>query len=239
MARRREKLTLERILYSRFTILLVMLFGMLLILPILDTQMHIAAMRWLFSLTMIATIYAGSSRWRDIAVPLVFGIPAGCGRWMPLFHHDPIFFAVVTAFTILFLAQATFTILLQAARARRVTYDTVSAALCCYMLAGFAWAFTFSLVNTIHPGAFSFPSTTPPYNGADLQIRSEFLKFVYYSFTTITTAGYGDMLPVSPLARSLSIVEAITGQFYIAVMIARLVSLQVSHSDRERSNDIA
>jgi uncharacterized membrane protein len=235
MARVREKWTLERVVYSRFTVLLIMLFAMLVVLPLLSAEQHATTgMRWFFSLTMIAAVYAGSRRRRDLVIPLVLALPAGIGRWLPEFHHDSAVFITVTVMTILFLLMVTMTILNQVARARQVTFDTVSGALCCYLLAGFTWAFIFSLMQTVNFGAFSFPASTPAYFGPDLQRRSEFMKFVYYSFTTITTAGYGDIVPVSPAARSISIVEAIIGQFYIAVMIARLVSLEVTYSSRNR-----
>ncbi len=239
-SRRRNTLTVDGFVYSRFTALLVMLFAMLIILPVLTgDQQAMVAMRWFFSLTVLTGIYAGSNNWRDVLPALLLAIPAGVGRWTPQFHHNLTIFTCVTIVTILFLVYISATILGQVARAREVTYDTVCGALSCYLQAGFSWAFIYSLIETLNAGAFSFPATTPAYVGPDLQLRSQFLKFVYYSFTTITTAGYGDILPVSPPARGISIVEAIIGQFYIAVMIARLVSLQVTHSDRGRHDDAA
>lgn len=62
-------------------------------------------------------------------------------------------------------------------------------------------------------------------------------EMIYYSFVTLTTLGYGDIVPVSPSARSLATLEALTGQLYLTVLVARLVGLQITHSARRRSED--
>jgi len=56
--------------------------------------------------------------------------------------------------------------------------------------------------------------------------------FVYYSFVTLTTLGYGDIVPLSATARSLVYMEAIFGQFYIAILVAGLVSIHISNQSR-------
>ncbi len=58
---------------------------------------------------------------------------------------------------------------------------------------------------------------------------------LYFSFSTLTTLGYGDIVPVSPLARMLTSVEAITGQLYLTVLVARLVGLHITESLSQRS----
>jgi hypothetical protein len=84
------------------------------------------------------------------------------------------------------------------------------------------WAYAYALVARLDPGAFSGPVST-----ADGP-RAVF----YFSFVTLTTVGYGDVLPVHPVARSLAMLEAVTGPLYLAILVARLVSLVVA-SDAE------
>ena len=60
-------------------------------------------------------------------------------------------------------------------------------------------------------------------------------EMVYYSFVTLTTLGYGDIVPVSPSARALATLEALTGQLYLTVLVARLVGLHITHASRRRS----
>jgi hypothetical protein len=86
------------------------------------------------------------------------------------------------------------------------------------LLLGLVWANAYALLHLIHPDAFSGAVGKAP--GA--------LTWIYYSFVTLTTMGYGDITPVHPIARSLAISEALSGQLYIAVTLARLMALHVS-----------
>ncbi len=83
-----------------------------------------------------------------------------------------------------------------------------------YLLLGFIWAHAYELVALWHPGAFA-----GAVDGS--------LPWTYYSFVTLTTVGYGDITPVHPLARAVAVLEALTGQLYLAIMLARLVSLEL------------
>jgi uncharacterized membrane protein len=96
--------------------------------------------------------------------------------------------------------------------------DRVFGAVVLYLLLGLIWAVAYAAVHTADPGAFAgVPrhDDTPP-------------DWVYFSFVTLTTVGYGDITAVARSARTLAILEALVGQLYPAVIIARLVSLQVS-----------
>lgn len=106
-------------------------------------------------------------------------------------------------------------------KARRVDADTVFAASAVYLLLGIVCAFAFMLVHAADPGAFSL-------NEADLADPDPAL--LHYSFTTLTTVGYGSISPMSEMARTISDLEAIIAQLYLAVILARLVSLEIEHS---------
>ncbi len=120
--------------------------------------------------------------------------------------------------------------------ARTVTVGTIRGALCIYILLGVVWASVYALVETSHPGSFSFPEITrvAP-EGVDAPGRRTLgaTGFFYYSFVTLTTLGYGDITPRTELARTLSWFEALVGQLFIAVTLARLVAVHVSRSLRD------
>jgi len=98
--------------------------------------------------------------------------------------------------------------------------DRIVGAICIYLLLGVIWAMTYTLVDLVSPGSFAgFSPTTE--QGWD----SEWL---YFSFVTMTTLGYGDILPVSATSRGLAYMQAVVGQFYIAVLVAGLVGAYVS-----------
>lgn len=97
-----------------------------------------------------------------------------------------------------------------------VTADRVVGAIVLYLLLGIAWAVVYDLVAGRLPDAFA--GVRPGDGGAQ--------RWLYFSFVTLTTVGYGDITPVAPVARSLAALEALVGQLYPAIILARLVSLQ-------------
>jgi hypothetical protein len=99
-----------------------------------------------------------------------------------------------------------------------ITWHRIQGAVAAYLLLGVAWAQAYSLVALLRFGAFS--GAVIPEDG----LRG----FLYFSFVTLTTVGYGDVLPVHPAARSLAMLEAVTGPLYLAILVARLVSQAVA-----------
>ena len=93
-------------------------------------------------------------------------------------------------------------------------------AICVFLLLGIIWSFAYSLVEVALPGSFSGFSP-----GHDPRSDSGWL---YFSFVTLTTLGYGDITPESAVARTLAFMQAVVGQFYIAVLVAGLVSAYIS-----------
>jgi voltage-gated potassium channel len=121
------------------------------------------------------------------------------------------------------LVAVTFT-MKQIALDNEINTNRIVGAVCVYLLLGVIWAMTYNLVETILPGSFAGFSPTHGHGW-----NSEWL---YFSFVTMTTLGYGDILPVSATARGFAYMQAIVGQFYIAVLVAGLVSAYVSKRNR-------
>ena len=122
----------------------------------------------------------------------------------------------------LLLAAVTMFVLRRVFAPGRVTADRIVAAMCAYLFLGMFWATLFALIHEFVPAAFHFPEGTSVHP----------TDFTYFSFVTLTTLGYGDITPVSPLARSLAYMEAVFGQIFIAVVIARLVALELMDSHK-------
>ena len=101
----------------------------------------------------------------------------------------------------------------------RVTTDKLYGAGAVYFLLGFTWSVFYAVLETIKPGNFSGPLAA----GADGIVT--WSDFIYSSFTTLTTLGYGDIAPATYVARSLAILEASVGVLFVAILVARLVGL--------------
>ena len=113
--------------------------------------------------------------------------------------------------------------------AKRVSAETIAASLCVYLLLAIGWSIAYSLLDYTIPEAFSVSTSSSGESARMLFGTGEASEAIYYSLVTITTLGYGDVSPVSPLARALAGIEALVGQLYIAVLIARLVALEITH----------
>ncbi len=115
---------------------------------------------------------------------------------------------------------------------RRVTFNTVSASLCIYLLFGIVWGMAYSAIDALSPGSFTW--NVAGHAQTPFRIGKGDTAVLYFSFATLTTLGYGDIVPTAPISRMLATTEAITGQLYLAVMVARLVGLHIAASLDER-----
>lgn len=109
-------------------------------------------------------------------------------------------------------------------QARRVDTEHVHAALSAYLLAGIFCGVLYYAIEAAWPGSFVIAGTAPKFS---LQTA------IYFSFVTLATLGYGDIVPRTEVARGVAIVEAVAGQLYLAVLVARLVSLYTHRRSRE------
>ncbi len=121
-------------------------------------------------------------------------------------------------------------------RQREVTGETISMSVSVYLLMGFTWGLLYGLIYQLQPHAFSFPASdehAAPRGSAGQ--ASIFPVFVYFSLTTLTTIGYGDIAPLTLKARYAAVAEGVTGQFYLAILVARLVAMHMNRA-AERSS---
>jgi hypothetical protein len=108
-----------------------------------------------------------------------------------------------------------------------VSRDTIAGGITVYLLAGFAFACMFAMMDFIHPGSLRLgPDFTS--SGTQQAASGHVLPYVYYSFVTLLTVGYGDVTPATSETRILAVLEALFGQLYLAVLIGRLVGAYVS-----------
>jgi Ion channel len=138
--------------------------------------------------------------------------------WIARFYPAPILLQLNSTFSVITLLLYVRIVLLVMFRHGLVSWSRIQGGGCAYLLIGMAWASAFDLVEKIRPGAFHFISQ--PENPDQL-----FSKLIYFSFATLTTVGFGDVLPVDPFARSLAIAEAVVGQLFPAILIGALVAM--------------
>lgn len=183
----------------------------------------------LLVLVLVAATYNISQSRAQLWIGAAVAVPAAALHLVHAGLH-PVskpFAAAAAALAAAFFGYVLVLVLADLARGGRSIAEKVRGAIVAYLIIGLLWALLFVVVELLDPGSFSVPD----FMLARIQERPEETPlsiFLYYSFVTLTTLGYGDVIPVGDAARTLSWTEAVFGQLFIAVTVARLVGMQVS-----------
>jgi hypothetical protein len=170
----------------------------------------------LVSLMLVSGAAAVADRPRTVVIVSVIAVAALLVRWASWLFAAAGLAAWREVFTLAAVIALCCVVLALVLRHGPITTRRIEGAIAVSLLLGFAWAHAYELVALWHPGAF-----------AGAVEGTGFKPLTYYSFVTLTTMGYGDIMPVHPLARALAVLEALTGQLYLAILLARLVSLGI------------
>ncbi len=178
------------------------------------------AVRAVLSLIIISGVIATARNRRFVAVTttftLVFLFVGWEGVQRPTLYLDVLNDVGALLFFGFFVAL----ILRQVLRAGSITWHRVEGAVAVYLLMGLLWAFAYDIVELLQPGSFSLNTQS---SGGALP------ELAYFSFTTLTTLGLGDILPVNALTRSLAVLEGLVGQLFPVILIARLVAMELEY----------
>ena len=175
----------------------------------------------LFTAVLLSGIYAVSYDIRYVAVGLLLAIPTFILGWSNAFTPRITADLAWMIFMIVFLVYTLAIILRHIFEADSVTIGEIYAAISVYVMIGLAFGIGYHFLNTLGPDSIKFNE------GEDTMSA-----LIYFSFTTLSTVGYGDITPISAIARSLSIIEMIIGATYVAVLIGALINASRDGSGR-------
>jgi len=184
----------------------------------------------LLTLVMVSAVMAVGGRRQTLIVALFLVIPAIGAKWLHRLYPDlmPPFVYLVAAVT--FFGYVVAQLLRFILRAARVDTNVLCAGIAGYLMLGLLWMPAYALVARLNPAAFDFAS------GSSTAASMDGFNAFYFSFITLCTVGYGDVTPVSRVARMLAVTEAIVGIFYVAVLISRLVAIHASNQAVSKKN---
>jgi hypothetical protein len=224
--------TLAKVLGGRFTgLTIVVLVLWLSVNGIRQKEVREVVVTLAFSVLLVFAIRSVGRRLRIATVALA--VPTLIGHWTLQVSGEPMLRYVTFAFTSVFLAFLTLVLMFVVFRDQTVTADTIVGAVCAYLLIGVTWGTAYALLVLISPDGLSVSPALAHTGGWDVPTMP-FTPFTpllqYYSFTTLATLGYGDVTPLSAGARALSVLEGLTGQLYLAVLIARLVGIHTARA---------
>ena len=218
---------------GRFGWLLASLVGLLFVTPFLELlELPIPRSRLLSSVVLLAGMYSLRRDPWMFRAGFMLAALALVSAWLSQQFTYP---ALVLADFLLtggFLSLTTALILGAILSENRVTLDTVMGGVCIYLLLGVLWVSLYSALEYMLPGSFTLQGL-PLSELADATAEvHRYPQLLYFSFVTLTTLGYGDVVPTNPVARALASGEAIVGQVYLGVFVASLVGLHLAHRQR-------
>jgi hypothetical protein len=208
---------------NRIVMLLAAILIMIIGSPFLDEIFPHAVIPDLFiTIIFVLGLYAISQKKMHIYISLGLIVPMFIGVWSAHLYESPglsawghFFGALYIAFVISLLIKFIF-------NEKEVTKEVIFAAVVVYLLMAMMWSNAYLILEFFNPGSFSIPENP----------TIDAFKYLYFSFVTITTLGYGDVAPLTHKASSLVILEAVVGQIYLVVIVAWLVGMHVSQKTR-------
>lgn len=171
-------------------------------------------------------LIAHRRRQRVIAWALI--LPAVAERVCMFVAPSPRLYLIGVLSWFLFFSFVTWSQLRSLLKHKTITGETISMSISIYLLLGLTWSLLYALMFHFNPGAFDLGAQSTMSSGAvESEIRT-FPVLMYFSLTTISTVGFGDITPLTLQARYAAVAEGITGQFYLAILVARLVAMHLS-----------
>lgn len=224
---------IKNFFFGRYGTLLLALVMLMLMQLTVDTTVG----KYLLEAIFIAVLFTGlraietnKGLFRFDVILLLVGVALSIAGTVT--NNTPLFFIGNTC-RVVFMIMVALTILIDLFRGRKVSGDTLAGAVCVYLLIAVIWGYFFLLIEVLVPGSFSF---TQGHARMQLWISQEFFPFFYFSMVTITTVGYGDMSPVSTEAQTFATIEALIGQIYLTILVARLVGMYMFNQQDDNAN---
>jgi len=182
---------------------------------------YLAIWEFLLTLVFLSAIFNCDHSKKIKKISICLAIPALIFEWLNLFYPLKIFSLLFLGFMIVFIFITTGSIIKKVVINARVKLETLKGVVCAYFMVAFGFSFCYFFVDLIAPGSFSFSNL----DSAMLTHSHYLSELMYFSFVTLLCTGYGDIIAVKDIAQTLAILEGIVGQFYIAILVSRLVSV--------------
>ena len=217
----------KNIFSGYYYFLLICLILLFIFKPFVNNIIYISAWKLLFSVMVLSSIFNVDHNPFVRIVAYILVLPTILFCFLDLIYPCPLFFILNVLSTTIFLFACTSSILFDVVLRAKVTLETLRGVICAYFMIAFAFGYTFYLVEYLVPGSFRMiGAALSPYDYAHY-----LSQLFYFSFITLLTIGFGDITPLRSLSQTLTVIEGIIGQFYIAILVARLVSVYSVYRD--------
>ena len=213
---------------SKFTVLLSFLLFQIFLTPITGKSIFLEQILYFYTyLVLLSAVTAIVESKVKLSIFIMFYITSFISSVLFFMLNSIHWLAISEASDMMMIAITIWGILIFMRRQKKVTRDLIAGAICVYMLCGLLWANGYSLCMIYDRGAIS---------GIDLSESIFAVRnlLVYFSYVTMMTIGYGDMLPATSMARSLVMLQGLFGQMYLAVFVAGIIGMFLSQRDENK-----
>ena len=225
MARTRDKNRTARE-RRQFLYLLASLLLMLVVVPVVHHRFIASLLQEAFLTAVLITAIVANRGRRQVRIAgIAVAAVALPLNWATVFFHSPLLIIMAYSAGIAFLGMTAAMILISVLRDHLATIQAVVGAICVYLLIGLTWALMYSALEYAQQDAFIIPERSIVTRARDGREMTSYSQMVYFSFVTMSTLGYGDMIPRTPPAQTMAWMQSVLGQLYLAVLVARLVSV--------------
>ena len=197
---------------------MILIMAMLFVGPILESFVAVRTLIDVFlTAIVLSMLHTITHRKRLLFFGGFLAVVMLVSLWLKYFFSYDSFATVTAIFGILFTILVTAHTLTFIIKSETVTREVVYAAMLVYLLVAQLWAMVYLFLDRINPASFNLP-----------QGQADLLVFEYYSFVTLTTLGFGDITPLTKVAKAFSVLEAVIGQLYLVVVVAWFVGMLVA-----------
>ena len=208
---------------NKFLYFLVSIVLLILFVPFLEGGIfYVGLLNLLTTIIILTGVYAVSHTKKHLIIASILGLPWVIINWSNLLIYKEIQEHEAIWWGVLFFVYTTVVMFLHIIKGSKVTIETLYGAISVYLLIGLTYTSIYALIEIITPGSFNL------INSQGIIHAFKVDELIYYSYTTLSTLGYGDIRPITSHARTFAISEAIIGQLYLTILVARLVGLHIS-----------
>lgn len=220
--------SLRHFVRGYYNLLLLFLIILFIFRPYESSFFYLGVWQLFLAGTLLSAIFNCNHKRGIKIATLILAIPAVICSWINLLHPEMGLFVASAVFTILFMFVCTCSILFDVVLRAKVTLETLRGVVCAYFMVAFAFAYIFYLIEYLVPGSFHLI-----HRQVSVFSYTEYLsEMLYFSFITLLTIGFGDITALLKTGQTAVVIEGIIGQFYVAILVARIVSVYAFHSDK-------
>ncbi len=217
-----------------FNILLTFLLLLFIFRPYDKGFVYIGIWQFCFTGLLLSSIFNCNHHRYIQIISSILAVPALICNWLAHFTNLPYIELIYLSFSFLFVFVCVSSIIDRVILSARVTLETLRGVVCVYFMIAFGFSYLYMLVEYFNPGSFYFIEGISTYFPTkDIFEHNRIMsEIIYYSFVTLLTIGFGDVHPLRGAAQTVTILEGTIGQFYIAILVSRIIAVYSFYSHK-------